>query len=92
MRTPERAVNYESLVSLAAQAAMRSQEMLTGPLGLSFIAYFPIPKSWTKKRLEAHKWQSERVVKKPDIDNLVKALADGMNGVVYADDCQIASL
>lgn len=90
MRTPERTVNYESLVSLAAQAAMRSQEMLTGALALSFVAIFPIPKSWAKKRFDAQELVPELVVKRPDIDNLAKALADGMNGIVYADDCQIA--
>ncbi|WP_163360796.1 RusA family crossover junction endodeoxyribonuclease, partial [Klebsiella aerogenes] len=28
---------------------------------------------------------------KPDIDNLLKAVADGMNGIVYADDAAIVS-
>jgi Holliday junction resolvase RusA-like endonuclease len=28
----------------------------------------------------------------PDIDNLVKLVLDGLNGLVYADDCQVTSL
>lgn len=92
--TPEKTVNYESLVALAAQQMMASTDhrMMEGPLALSFSATFAIPKSWTKKRLAAHANEPENVTKKPDIDNLVKSLADGMNGVVYADDCQIAVL
>lgn len=92
MRTPERTANYESLVSLAASSAMQGRAPLQGPLELTFIAAFPIPKGWSLKRLAAHRLAPEMVVKRPDIDNLVKSLADGMNGIVYADDCQIASL
>ncbi|WP_175829702.1 RusA family crossover junction endodeoxyribonuclease [Burkholderia cepacia] len=32
------------------------------------------------------------VTKKPDSDNVVKALKDGMNGVVYVDDGQVVDL
>jgi len=31
-------------------------------------------------------------IDKPDIDNLVKFVIDGMTGVVYDDDCQIVEL
>ena len=94
MYTPKKTANYENLVALAAQQMMVSTEhrMLEGPLGLSFTATFSIPKSWTKKRLLDHSIYPESVTKKPDIDNLLKALGDGMNGVVYADDSQIAGL
>lgn len=90
--TPTKTVNYESLVALAAQQMMRSAElrMLTGPLHMEFRVVFGTPKSWTKKRLAAHAIRPEYVTKRPDLDNLMKALSDGMNGVVYADDCQIA--
>jgi len=32
-----------------------------------------------------------RPAKKPDIDNVIKAWTDAMNGVVFADDCQIVT-
>lgn len=88
--TPEKTVNYAALVALAAQSAMHSSPLLQGPLMLSFVATFAIPKSWTKKRLAAQALSPEYVTKKPDLDNLEKNLADGMNGIVYPDDCQIA--
>ena len=90
MYTPKKTVNYESLVALAAQQAMAGRPLMDGPVELSFEARFTIPKSWTKKRLAAHIECPEYVTKKPDLDNLEKALGDGMNGVVFADDSQIA--
>jgi Holliday junction resolvase RusA-like endonuclease len=27
-----------------------------------------------------------------DLDNVVKAVCDGLNGVAYADDCQVTSI
>jgi Holliday junction resolvase RusA-like endonuclease len=88
--TPKKTVNYEAMVALAAQIAMRGKPLLEGPVELSFEARFSIPKGWTKKRLAAHAVSPEFVTKKPDLDNLEKALGDGMNGVVFADDSQIA--
>lgn len=90
MYTPKKTVNYESMVALAAQQAMAGRPLFEGPVELAFTASFSIPKGWTKKRLAAHAELPEFVLKKPDLDNLTKALGDGMNGVVFADDSQIA--
>lgn len=90
--TPEKTVNYESLVALAASGAMAAKSLLDGPLAASFTATFGIPKSWSKKRLAAHAELAEWVIKRPDLDNIGKALFDGMNGVVYGDDAQIVNL
>jgi Holliday junction resolvase RusA-like endonuclease len=92
--TPEKTANYESLVALAAQAAMIGAGLrpFEGPVQLSFYAVFSIPKSWSKKRLAAHAVTPELVCKKPDLDNIMKALSDGMNRVVYVDDSQIATV
>jgi Holliday junction resolvase RusA-like endonuclease len=50
----------------------------------------PIPKSTPKKRLQELILSPH--VKRGDLDNLVKALADALNGVAYEDDSQIYSL
>lgn len=65
-------------------------DLLTGPVCLTLEFVFPLMKSWPKKKKlmlmgEAH-------CSKPDIDNLVKAAMDGMNGKAYSDDCQVVKV
>lgn len=79
---------YKRLVATAAKAAMGAQEPLQGALWLAVTFYMPIPKSLSKKKRE--ELAGVYVVKRPDTDNLVKSVADGMIGIVYGDDAQIA--
>lgn len=53
--------------------------------------YFKIPKSRTlkeKREIEENGYYN----KKPDIDNLVKAVLDGLNGVAFEDDRQVVCI
>jgi Holliday junction resolvase RusA-like endonuclease len=90
--TPERTVNYESRVALAGSEAMAGRSPMEGPLEVSIAAYVPIAQSWSKKRQAAALAGTERPTKKPDIDNLIKSLADGLNLVVWIDDSQIVQV
>lgn len=90
LRTPEKTMNYEGMVAMLAHQAMKGMPMLRGPLELSFAATTLYPESWSAKRKAANEYTPEYSTKKPDLDNIAKALGDGMNGVVYADDVQIA--
>lgn len=56
---------------------------------LRMVACFKVPKSYSKKRREACLSGTERPTKKPDLDNIVKAVQDAMNGTAYGDDCQV---
>lgn len=49
-------------------------------------------KSWTKKELQQAKSGKLRPTKRPDIDNYVKSVLDGANGILWKDDSQIVSL
>ena len=92
MYTPKKTVNYESKVALFAHQFMRGYPPFECAISLSFRAVFQIPSSWSKKRRAANLEKPELVVKRPDLDNLIKALCDGMNGIVFKDDCQVAHL
>jgi len=55
-----------------------------GPLSMSLAFLLPRPKS-LPRRARHH-------VKKPDADNLAKAVTDALRGVIYRDDSQIVAL
>ena len=62
---------------------------LSGALRVILRFGIPIPKSISKKKRE----QLQYVTKKPDIDNLTKAVLDAINNAgLWEDDSQIASL
>lgn len=55
-------------------------------------AHYPIPKSATK----ADKARMEALMilptRKPDIDNVIKAVLDALNGVAYKDDSRVVAV
>ncbi|KVE43622.1 RusA family crossover junction endodeoxyribonuclease [Burkholderia sp. BDU5] len=87
--TPEETERYENLVKMAARAAMRSATPYAGPIRLIVHIGLPIPASWSMKRQGEAAAGAIGATKKPDWSNVVKAIEDGMNGVVFADDSQV---
>jgi len=90
--TPTKTRDYETLIAEAAHQAMGSSEPLKTPVAAYIYITVPIPASYSKKRSAACLGGLERPCKKPDIDNIIKAFLDSMNGIVYADDTQVISL
>lgn len=85
--TPAKTVAYEGLIALAAQDAMKGAPPYHGPVSVTVTATFAIPSSWSGRKKAAALWHTGR----PDGDNLLKAVGDGLNGVAFKDDSQVAS-
>ena len=92
MFTPAKTVAYEGLVAMAAQSAMGAEAPFSGPLAVEIEAVHTVPASWSKKRRNDALCGDLHPTTKPDIDNIVKAIADGGNGVAWVDDKQIVKL
>ena len=90
--TPEKTRTYETLIRDAAIEAMGSTEPLKTPVTLYLYIRVPIPKSYSKKKVEACLNGLDQPIKKPDASNILKSVEDGMNGIVYKDDSQIINL
>ena len=88
MATPQKTVAYEGLIAMAARQAMREGSLIEGPCAVFIDAVCSVPASWSAKKRAQALAGVLRPTKKPDADNITKAVCDGMNGVVWADDVQ----
>lgn len=87
--TPEKTEKYENLVRLAFTEKYGETVPASGPIILEFRAYFPVPKSFSKKKKQLALQGVLQKTTKPDLDNIQKAIQDGLNGVAFVDDSQI---
>lgn len=85
--TPAKTVSDEGIVRSFASAAMAGRPLVVGAVNLELGIYRSYPKSWSAKRREAAIY----ITGKPDLDNVMKLVADALNGIVYGDDSQIAT-
>ena len=85
---PAENVSFERTVGTLARAEIA--EPLTGPVRVAVAATFCPPPSWSKKR------RAEALTRphcqKPDSDNVLKAVLDGLNRIAFADDAQVAEI
>jgi Holliday junction resolvase RusA-like endonuclease len=85
--TPKDTIEYENRIRQAYR--MADAPMLTGSIGIGIKAYYGIPKS-RSNRIKAEMAEGKiRPTKKPDADNVIKVIADALNGIAYHDDSQI---
>lgn len=90
--TPEPTARYENLVKVAAAEAMKGAAPMQGPIRLGVSILLQIPASWSKRKQAQAIDGLVAATKKPDADNVLKAVKDGMNGVVYLDDAQAVEI
>lgn len=64
-------------------------QTIKGPVTIEWVAYFSPLMSDTKKMKMDKARGLVPHIKKPDYDNILKLLADAMNGLAFLDDCQI---
>ena len=89
--TPENTVLYENLIkSMYMQASNGIYFEAGTPVTLRIIARFLPPNSASKKMKQQMLEGKSLPLKKPDMDNIAKVVADSLNSVAYHDDSQIA--
>lgn len=88
--TPKQTKEYEELIR-SSYLALHSV-CLTSPVRVLIKAMYKIPKSYSKKRVEAIRRGEELPVKKPDADNIVKVVLDALNKVAFTDDKNVVEV
>lgn len=87
--TPNKTVAYENLVKFSYLQAT-DDKLVNCAIKIEIWAYFEPPRSTSKKKY--NELIGKAYAKKPDIDNIGKAILDALNGIAYEDDNQIAEL
>lgn len=106
--TPKKTSQYENLVRYTAINSFDGCFDNDEPVDVKIVAYFPVPRSWSKKRKALCLANKELPIKMPDADNIGKIIMDGMNPKrklnrqlkkmvevirgVYKDDRQVTKL
>ena len=89
--TPEKTASYENLIKLEFER-QGGRHLGKAEIMMRIRAFYAIPKGDSRVKREAKLAGSVRPVKKPDCDNVIKIVADALNGLAYDDDCQIVAV
>lgn len=87
--TPDTTTSYEEKIRgyyLRKAAGVR----FAPPIKLEVMAVYAVPKSYSKRKAADCMANRLRPTAKPDVDNIVKVVADALNGAAYKDDAGIA--
>lgn len=85
--TPKKTLQHEKEVVAAYMEIAKGRKFEKGtPLDIRIIAYYPIPKSTSKKKQREMLEHRLRPTVKPDLDNVAKLVYDALNGVAWHDD------
>jgi Holliday junction resolvase RusA-like endonuclease len=86
--TPQETVVYENLVKMEYLNQCEGKK-LDGPVEMNIRAFYSIAASTSQKKRNQMLDGAVRPTKKPDLDNIVKIVADSLNKIAYDDDSQI---
>ena len=90
---PEWVYDYRDAVA-AAYCEAAGDYMFNPDKGLELevYAFLECPKSWSKKKRLEKVRSFDGATSRPDIDNIIKLVMDGLNGVAYRDDAQVTTI
>lgn len=89
--TPKETQDYEKEVANAYKIAAKRMSFGSEAVAISVKVYYPVPKSWSTSKRKAALQGDIRPTVKPDGDNILKIIADALNGIAFDDDKQIFS-
>ncbi|MCK0507939.1 RusA family crossover junction endodeoxyribonuclease [Aromatoleum anaerobium] len=89
---PKDTVEYENLVRMAASRAMAGRAPSERPVLVELVATCSVPASWSQKKQRAALMGEVMPTGKPDMDNSMKAILDGLNKIVVKDDAQVCRI
>ena len=90
--TPRKTAEYERRVRQSYREQCGDMYYGESALIVTIAARFLTPKSVSRKKRESMLAGIIQPKRKPDADNIAKAVCDALNGIAYRDDSQITCL
>ena len=87
--TPAKSRKYKRHVQACVLEQGKPKKPLEGVLRVNTVEYRAIPKSMSKTRRMKAMRGDIRPGKRPDMDNIEKAIWDALTGLVWKDDAQV---
>lgn len=89
--TPKRTREYEK--NVCEYYSENCGDFFDGAIKVYLKFYMPIPKATSKvKKEKMIVNEIKHTIHNGDLDNLCKGVLDALNGMAYADDCQITTI
>lgn len=91
---PKKVTVFKRQLGRLARQAMKERclEPFDGELTVRFEFYRPVQKSISQKERAMRLSGVHRPTVKPDLSNYIKALEDGLNGIIWIDDNRIVQI
>jgi Holliday junction resolvase RusA-like endonuclease len=90
--TPVATVKAEEKVRLVWELHHGNRTAYAGPVAIFVTAIFEPPQSWPKWKREAALAGEWPHTARPDLDNLIKLVKDGLNTRAFLDDSQVTNV
>lgn len=87
---PEMSRNQKAVIGMMAREVMGERKPMEGDLILILTVLKNPPSSWSKKRQRESLRRG--ILSKPDLDNYIKLVLDALNGIVFRDDKDVATI
>ncbi len=88
--TPKKTADYEKAIRDHYQK--EGGELFVGPIEVKLVFQMPVPKGYPKRVKQQIEDGTIKHTKRPDLDNMAKALLDALNEVAFTDDSRITKL
>ena len=90
--TPNKTKDYEDWIKQNFFIKYPNYKTIENRVNIEIIAYIKIPKNVAKEDIQKMLDDKISPQKKPDIDNIVKIVLDGLNDYVLKDDIQVSKI